>query len=77
MGWDGLLPEILSEINSNSWVPVKGAIIHGILCAMISLIFTLDELVNIVSVAFLVTFASINCCCLSLWYRDQSNYELK
>lgn len=66
MGRDGLLPQIVSEMHPKTRVPVKGACVQCIIMIVIVFCMSLEELVEIVTLSFILTFMCMNACCLSL-----------
>lgn len=60
MAKDGLLPELFGRISKKTHVPVASTIFTGILVGLVSFIFDLDFLANVISCGTLMVFTFVN-----------------
>lgn len=60
MAKDGLLPEVFSNLNRRTQVPVASTIFTGILVACVSFVFDLNFLANVISCGTLQVFTFVN-----------------
>ena len=65
---DGLLPEVFAVIDPIKKVPVKSAYIHMLVLGFITFFCDLETLAKVISLENLVSYGSINACCLALRY---------
>ncbi|CAL5185594.1 unnamed protein product [Lathyrus oleraceus] len=56
MGRDGLLPPFFSDINKNSYVPVKSTVVTGLVAATLAFFMDVSQLAGMVSVGTLLAF---------------------
>lgn len=63
---DGLLPPIFAKMDKDKHVPVASAYIHMVFLAIITFLVDLEVLAKIISLENLVSYGSINACCLAL-----------
>lgn len=60
MAKDGLLPDVFARLNKKTHVPVASTIFTGLLVAIISFVFDLDFLANVISCGTLQVFTFVN-----------------
>lgn len=80
MASDGLLFKSFASVNPRTEVPVVATVYPGILTAVISLLFDLNELVEMMSIGTLLAYTLVSLCVLILRYQpdipDTSSIEL-
>jgi len=69
MSSDGLIFRFLGKVNERFQTPVVGTIIAGILTALMTLIFDLKELVDMMSIGTLMAYSIVAACVLLLRYE--------
>jgi amino acid transporter len=74
---DGLIPFAFAKIDKKTNIPKQSAIIHCIILSVITFILDLETLAKVISLGNLVSYASINACCLSLRYRKPATESVE
>jgi len=69
MSSDGLIFRFLGKVNERFQTPVVGTIIAGLLTALMTLIFDLKELVDMMSIGTLMAYSIVAACVLLLRYE--------
>ncbi|XP_050439963.1 cationic amino acid transporter 2-like [Adelges cooleyi] len=77
MSCDGLMFKIFSLINSKTKTPVWGTIVSGFFAAIISSIFDLQQLMNMMSIGTLMAYTLVCFCVLILRYTDEMSDTVK
>ncbi|XP_071490832.1 high affinity cationic amino acid transporter 1-like [Diadema antillarum] len=69
MAKDGILFQFLGKINTRTNVPVYAAVCSGVLTAVMALIFNIEQLVEMMSIGTLMSYAMVAVCVLLLRYK--------
>jgi amino acid transporter len=69
MSSDGVIFRFLGKVNKRFQTPVVGTIIAGLLTALMTLIFDLKELVDMMSIGTLMAYSIVAACVLLLRYQ--------
>ncbi|KAK9744687.1 Amino acid permease [Popillia japonica] len=75
MASDGLIFRFLGIISSRFSAPVIGTLIAGILTGLMSALFDLAQLVNMMSIGTLLAYTIVAACVLLLRYTDSPRFE--
>ncbi len=73
MGSDGLLPKFLAKILPRFKVPIVASIITGLISAILSTIFNLDQLIDMSPIGTLMSFILVSLCVLLLRYKPNKS----
>jgi len=69
MANDGLLPRFLGRVHSYFHTPLAATVLAGTLSALMSLLFDLSQLVDMMSIGTLMAYTMVSLCVLILRYR--------
>ncbi|XP_014285825.1 cationic amino acid transporter 2 isoform X1 [Halyomorpha halys] len=70
MSADGLLPKFLSYVSDYTQTPIVATVLSGIFAGVMSAIFKLDQLIDMMSIGTLLAYTIVSLCVLLLRYRD-------
>lgn len=73
MASDGLIFEFLGHINPRFKTPIYGTIIAGLLTGLLSAIFNLAQLVNMMSIGTLMAYSMVAACVMLLRFEFVEN----
>lgn len=76
MGSDGVIFKILAKIHPKTMTPIFGTIISGLLTGLMTLIFNLQQLVDMMSIGTLLAYTIVSISVLILRYK-KDDYNLK
>ncbi len=69
MASDGLIFKVFSYVIPKLKTPVVAATVTGLFAAILSLLFNLNQLINMMSIGTLMAYALVSACTLVLRYR--------
>uniref|UniRef100_A0A0N5AL44 AA_permease_C domain-containing protein n=1 Tax=Syphacia muris TaxID=451379 RepID=A0A0N5AL44_9BILA len=69
MAEDGLLFSVFAKISEKTQVPVNAMVVFGTATAIIALLFTIDTLVQFLSIGTLLAYTFVSACVIILRYR--------
>ncbi|XP_025264770.1 cationic amino acid transporter 3 [Camponotus floridanus] len=73
MANDGIIFKILSKVNSKTMTPVYGTLLSGLLSGLMTLVFNLQQLIDMMSIGTLLAYTIVAICVLILRYRKDTN----
>lgn len=73
MSSDGLIFRFLSKVNKRTKVPIIGTILSGFLAGLLSAVFNLRELADMMSIGTLLAYTLVALSITILRYRKDSN----
>lgn len=77
MAEDGLLFKFLSGVNSYTKTPLIATILSGLLTAIVSGIFDLEQLIDMMSIGTLLAYTIVTICVLLLRFKVESKQTVK
>lgn len=75
MANDGLIFEFLARINSRFKTPIYGTIIAGVMTGVLSALFNLSQLVNMMSIGTLMAYSMVAACVMLLRFDYVENSQ--
>ncbi|XP_011297275.1 cationic amino acid transporter 2 [Fopius arisanus] len=72
MGSDGVIFKFLARVNERTQTPVFGTIASGLLTGIMTLIFGLEQLIDMMSIGTLLAYTIVAICVLILRYQNTS-----
>ncbi|KAL6436220.1 hypothetical protein ACFW04_004657 [Cataglyphis niger] len=73
MANDGIIFKTLSKVNSKTMTPVHGTILSGLLSGLMTLVFNLQQLIDMMSIGTLLAYTIVAICVLILRYQKDVN----
>ncbi|XP_011692155.1 PREDICTED: cationic amino acid transporter 3 isoform X2 [Wasmannia auropunctata] len=73
MASDGIIFKILSKVHPKTMTPVYGTVLSGLLIGLMTLIFNLHQLIDMMSIGTLLAYTIVAICVLILRYQKEEN----
>lgn len=73
MANDGIIFKILSKVHSKTMTPIYGTLLSGLLSGLMTLVFNLQQLIDMMSIGTLLAYTIVAICVLILRYQKDTN----
>ncbi|KAK0174488.1 hypothetical protein PV327_010251 [Microctonus hyperodae] len=73
MASDGMIFKFFAKVNSKTRTPIFGTIVSGILIGLMTLLFNLEQLIDMMSIGTLLAYTIVAICVLILRYQTSSH----
>ncbi|XP_011633327.1 cationic amino acid transporter 3 [Pogonomyrmex barbatus] len=73
MASDGVIFKILSKVHPKTMTPIHGTVLSGLLIGLMTLIFNLHQLIDMMSIGTLLAYTIVAICVLILRYQKEEN----
>ncbi|EZA62579.1 hypothetical protein DMN91_005514 [Ooceraea biroi] len=73
MASDGVIFEILSKVHPKTMTPIYGTVLSGLLIGLMTLIFNLQQLIDMMSIGTLLAYTIVAICVLILRYQKEEH----
>ncbi|CAL1687717.1 unnamed protein product [Lasius platythorax] len=73
MANDGIIFKTLSKVNSKTMTPIHGTVLSGLLIGFMTLVFNLQQLIDMMSIGTLLAYTIVAICVLILRYQKDEN----
>lgn len=77
MASDGMIYKLFAKVNSKTRTPIFGTIVSGILIGLMTLLFNLEQLIDMMSIGTLLAYTIVAICVLILRYQTSSHNNTK
>ncbi|XP_046620465.1 cationic amino acid transporter 3 [Neodiprion virginianus] len=75
MATDGIIFKFLGIVNSKTQTPLYGTMVSGLLSGFMTLIFNINQLIDMMSIGTLMAYAIVALCVLILRYQPESSHS--
>ncbi|KAL0268485.1 UNVERIFIED_CONTAM: hypothetical protein PYX00_010413 [Menopon gallinae] len=76
MGKDGLIFKQLAKVNKKTQTPLIATVVSGITAGLMAMLFDLDQLIDMMSIATLLAYTIVAMCVLILRYEEYPQSEI-
>ncbi|EFN79321.1 Cationic amino acid transporter 3 [Harpegnathos saltator] len=73
MASDGIIFKTLSKVHPKTMTPIRGTVLSGLLIGLMTLIFNLQQLIDMMSIGTLLAYTIVAICVLVLRYQKEEN----